>query len=57
VDNIYVSAHYNDLHHIENAIKASGVYLKDKDYIINGEEIMIVDEHTGRALSGRRYSD
>ena len=57
VDNIYVSQHYNDLHHIENAIKASWVYLKDKDYIINGEEIMIVDEHTGRALSGRRYSD
>ena len=57
VDNIYVSKHYNDLHHIENAIKASGVYIKDKDYIVNGEEIMIVDEHTGRALSGRRYSD
>ena len=57
VENIYVSAHYNDLHHIENAIKASGVYEKDKDYIINGEEIMIVDEHTWRALSGRRYSD
>ena len=57
VDNIYVSQHYNDLHHIENAIKASWVYIKDKDYIINGEEIMIVDEHTGRALSGRRYSD
>jgi preprotein translocase subunit SecA len=57
VENIYVSAHYNDLHHIENAIKAYGVYLKDKDYIINGEEVMIVDEHTWRALSGRRYSD
>jgi len=57
VDNIYVSNHYNDLHHIENAIKAEGVYQKDKDYIINGEEVMIVDEHTGRALSGRRYSD
>jgi len=57
VDNIYVSEHYNDLHHIENAIKASGVYIKDKDYIINDWEVMIVDEHTGRALSGRRYSD
>jgi len=57
VDNIYVSSHYNDLHHIENAIKAAGVYQKDKDYIISNDEIMIVDEHTGRALSGRRYSD
>ncbi len=57
VENIYVSARYNDLHHIENAIKAQGVYLKDKDYIVSGEEVMIVDEHTGRALSWRRYSD
>ena len=57
VENIYVSANYNDLHHIENAIKAQWVYTKDKDYIVSGEEVMIVDEHTGRALSGRRYSD
>jgi len=33
------------------------VYLKDKDYIIRNEEVMIVDEHTGRVLPGRRYSD
>jgi preprotein translocase subunit SecA len=33
------------------------VYIKDKDYIVNGEDVMIVDEHTGRALAGRRYSD
>jgi len=57
VENIYVSARYNDLHHIENAIKAQWVYLKDKDYIVSWDEVMIVDEHTGRALSGRRYSD
>ncbi len=57
VENIYVSDRYNDLHHIENALRAVSVYIKDKDYIVNGEEVMIVDEHTGRALSGRRYSD
>jgi preprotein translocase subunit SecA len=34
VDNIYVSAHYNDLHHVENAIKAASVYEKDKDYLL-----------------------
>jgi len=33
------------------------VYTRDKDYIVNGEDVMIVDEHTGRALAGRRYSD
>ena len=57
VENIYVSSHYNDLHHIENAIKAAWVYEKDKDYIVVDWEVMIVDEHTWRALSWRRYSD
>ncbi len=57
VDNIYVSQHFNDLHHIENALKASAVYHKDIDYLIRADEVMIIDEHTGRVLSGRRYSD
>lgn len=57
IDNIYVSEHYNDLHHIENALKAQAVYKKDKDYIVVNDEVMIVDEHTGRVLGGRRYSD
>ena len=57
IDNIYISAHYNDLHHIENALRATAVYRKDKDYIVGGDEVLIVDEHTGRVLPGRRYSD
>ncbi len=57
VDNIYVSQHFNDIHHVENALKANVVYLKDKDYLIRNDEIMIIDEHTGRVLPGRRYSD
>ena len=57
VENIYISNHYNDLHHIENALKAQAVYIRDKDYILNNDEVMIVDEHTGRVLAGRRYSD
>lgn len=57
VDNIYISERYNDLHHVENALKANAVYLKDKDYIVVNDEVMIIDEHTWRALSGRRYSD
>ncbi len=57
VENIYISSHYNDLHHIENAIRAQGVYKKDKDYIVTNGEVMIVDEHTWRVLSWRRYSD
>ena len=57
VENIYVSTHYNDIHHIENALKAETVYLKDIDYLIRNDEILIIDEHTGRVLPGRRYSD
>lgn len=57
VDNIYVSQHYNDIHHIENALKAAAVYKKDVDYLIRDDEILIIDEHTGRVLAGRRYSD
>ncbi|EKD65927.1 MAG: hypothetical protein ACD_49C00074G0004 [uncultured bacterium (gcode 4)] len=57
IDNIYISAHYNDIHHIENALKAETVYKKDIDYLNRNDEIMIIDEHTGRVLSGRRYSD
>jgi preprotein translocase subunit SecA len=57
IDNIYVSAHYNDLHHIENSLKAMAVYHKDKDYLVNGDDVMIIDEHTGRVLAGRRYSE
>ncbi len=57
VDNIYVSQHFNDLHHVENALKASAVYRKDIDYLVRNDEVMIIDEHTGRVLPGRRYSD
>ncbi|MDD2487183.1 MAG: preprotein translocase subunit SecA [Candidatus Gracilibacteria bacterium] len=57
VENIYVSTHYNDIHHIENALKSQTVYKKDIDYLIRNNEILIIDEHTGRVLSGRRYSD
>ncbi len=57
IDNIYVSAHYNDIHHIENAIKANGVYKKDRDYLVSNWEVLIIDEHTWRVLSWRRYSE
>jgi preprotein translocase subunit SecA len=57
VENIYVSQHFNDIHHIENALKASSVYKKDIDYLVRNDEILIIDEHTGRVLPGRRYSD
>nr|MDD3720045.1 preprotein translocase subunit SecA [Candidatus Gracilibacteria bacterium] len=57
IENIYIGAHFNDIHHVENALKAHAVYKKDKDYIVVKDEVLIVDEHTGRVLPGRRYSD
>ncbi len=57
VDNIYVSSHYNDLHHIENAIKANWVFKRDKDYLVSNGEVLIIDEHTWRVLAWRRYSE
>ncbi len=57
VENIYVSEHYNDLHHIENALKAMAAFNIDKDYLVRDGEVMIIDEHTWRVLAGRRYSE
>lgn len=58
VENIYISDHYNDLHHIENALKAAAVYKKDIDYLVTQDwEVLIIDEHTWRVLPGRRYSE
>ena len=45
------------LHHITQALKANGVMHRDKDYIVKDDEVLIVDEHTGRIMYGRRYSD
>ena len=45
------------LHHINNALKANYNMFIDQDYVVQDDEILIVDEHTGRIMPGRRYSD
>jgi len=57
VDNIYASDRYNDIHHIENALKANFIYIRDIDYLVHDQEVMIIDEHTWRAMEWRRYSN
>lgn len=57
VENIYTEAGMRTVHHIENALKARVVFKKDKDYVVQGDEIIIVDEFTGRMMYGRRYSE
>lgn len=56
VDNLYKHLGYDEIHHIENALKANAVYIKDKDYLIKDNQVMIVDQNTGRTMPWRRYS-
>lgn len=57
VENLYRDIGFEEIHHIENALKAHAVFQRDKDYIVKDGEILIVDEHTGRTMPGRRYSE
>ena len=57
VENIYTEAGFAEVHHIEQALKARALFMRDKDYIVKDDEIIIVDEFTGRLMPGRRYSD
>lgn len=57
VENIYTEAGFLEVHHIEQALKAAAIFKKDTDYVIKDDEIVIVDEFTGRLMPGRRYSD
>lgn len=56
VDNLY-EKDFEAIHHIENALRARTLYLKDKDYVIKEDQVVIVDEFTGRLMVGRRWSD
>lgn len=56
VDNVY-EQDYDAVFHIEAALKARTLYKNDKEYIVRGGEVIIVDEFTGRLLEGRRFSE
>ncbi|WP_341760549.1 preprotein translocase subunit SecA [Candidatus Endowatersipora endosymbiont of Watersipora subatra] len=51
IDNIAI------VHHVNNALKAHTIFARDKDYIVRNNEVVIIDEFTGRMTPGRRYSD
>ncbi len=55
-DSLYGTANLALLHHVQNALKAHTLFQKDVDYIVQNNEIVIVDEHTGRTMPGRRWS-
>jgi preprotein translocase subunit SecA len=57
IDNLYESVNTPLVGYLNNAIKAKELYKRDKDYIVNDGEVLIVDEFTGRILHGRRYNE
>ena len=57
IDNIAEIEHADLNHHIQQALKAHKLFKLDEDYIVSDDEIIIVDEFTGRLMNGRRYSD
>ncbi|MDO5698536.1 MAG: preprotein translocase subunit SecA [Dermatophilus congolensis] len=57
IDNLYESANTPLIGYLNNAIKAKELFKRDKDYVVIDGEVLIVDEHTGRILPGRRYNE
>lgn len=57
IENIYTDKGIKSVHHLETAIKARALYHNDKEYVVKNNEVVIVDEFTGRLQPGRRWSD
>ena len=57
LDNLYSPEHFDMIPYLDNALRAHALYRRDKDYIVRGSEVIIVDEFTGRLMDGRRYSE
>jgi preprotein translocase subunit SecA len=57
IDNIYDPKNIEILHHLNQALKAHKIFKRDTDYIVQNNQVVIVDEFTGRLMAGRRYSE
>lgn len=57
IDNIYTDRGVKYVHHLETAVRAKAIFHKDKEYVVKNDEIVIVDEFTGRLQPGRRWSE
>ncbi|MDB4979130.1 MAG: hypothetical protein JWM56_1316 [Candidatus Peribacteria bacterium] len=55
LENIYTERGFEEVHHIEQALRAHAIYKRDVDYVVKDGEVIIVDEFTGRLMPGRRY--
>ncbi len=56
-DKLFSSEHVSLLHHVMAALKANTLFTRDVDYVVENGEVIIIDEHTGRKMEGRRWSD
>lgn len=56
INNLY-EEDFDTIHYIENALRAAALYQRDKEYIVRDGQVIIVDEHTGRLMYGRRYGE
>ena len=56
-ESLFAAANISLLHHVNAALRAHKLFLKDVDYIVKDNDIVIVDEHTGRTMEGRRWSE
>jgi preprotein translocase subunit SecA len=56
-ESLFAAANISLLHHVNAALRAHKLFSKDVDYIVKGDDIIIVDEHTGRTMEGRRWSE
>lgn len=57
VENMYTDKGIKYVHHLETAVRAKALYSRDKEYVVKDNEVVIVDEFTGRLQPGRRWSD
>ena len=57
VENIYTEKSMKYVHHLESAVKAKALYLRDRNYVVKDNQVIIVDEFTGRMQPGRRWSE
>ncbi|MGY3726409.1 MULTISPECIES: preprotein translocase subunit SecA [Cobetia] len=56
-DSLYAAQNLSLLHHVHSALRAQNLFVRDVDYIVHNGEVVIVDEHTGRTMVGRRWSE
>ena len=58
IKNLYTPDHVRSVYHMDQALRAQTLFTRDKDYVVtNDGEVIIVDEHTGRLMQGRRYNE